>query len=54
MKLYIVCDSQGHYTGLFDDFDKAQATMKDGAWYYEFNLDNIQYFEDGAIRDVES
>lgn len=52
MKLYLVCDSEGRYTGLYDDFDKAQATIHNDAYYYEFDLDNIQYYDDGAIMDT--
>ena len=53
MKLYVVCNDKHEYIGLFDDLTKAEAAQGDG-YYYEFDLNNLHYWEDGALMDVDS
>lgn len=54
MKLYIVCNGKHEYAGLFDNLAKAEAGQGNDGYYYEFDLDERHYWEDGSLIDVDS
>ena len=58
MNLFVVCNGDDQFMGLYDDRKTAEAIVaKNGdSWYfYEFDLNHREYFEnDGAICDIDS
>ena len=55
MKLYVVCNGKHEYAGLYDDLAKAEAeAIKGDGYYYEFDLSERHYWENGALMDVDS